>query len=180
MPFVGQVLAVMSDALFYELKPYAEGLAKWWIRTNRLTHIEDDLMQAAYIGLLHVARNSDGEKGVKTYLFRRVIGAMVDEIRSMDVLTRNQRSSGMIAEMLDIDCIDVGSDDSHDDFLAYELMVEAIGRLEEKQRDTIIGIYFHDKPSVDIARDLGYTASRISQFHRDGLEKLREDLCEHF
>lgn len=34
-------------------------------------------MQAAYIGLLHVARNSDGEKGVKTYLFRRVIGAMV-------------------------------------------------------------------------------------------------------
>jgi len=170
----------MSDALFYELKPYAEGIAKWWIRTNRLTHIEDDLMQAAYIGLLHVARNSDGEKGVKTYLFRRVIGAMVDEIRAMDHLTRPQRRSGMTAEMLDIDCIDVESDDSQGDFLANELMAEAIGKLEEKQRDTIIGIYYRDKASVDIARDLGYTASRISQFHRDALEKLREDLCEHF
>jgi len=177
--FVGQVLAV-SDELFYELKPYTEGLAKWWIRTNRLSHIEDDLMQAAYIGLLHVARNSDGEKGVKTYLFRRVIGAMVDEIRAMDHLTRPQRRDGMVAEMLDIDCVDVESDGSNGDFLACELMAEAIGRLKQKQRDTIIGIYFHGKSSVDIARDLGYTASRISQFHRDGLEKLREDLCEHF
>jgi len=170
----------VSDALFYELKPYVEGLAKWWIRTNRLSHIEDDLMQAAYIGLLHVARNSDGEKGVKTYLFRRVIGAMVDEIRAMDVLTRNQRRSGMTAEMIDIDCVDVESDDSQGDFLAYERMAEAIGKLGEKQRDTIIGIYFHDKSRVDIARDLGYTAARISQFHRDGLEKLKEGLGEHF
>ena len=179
MPYVGQVLGV-SDALFYELKPYVEGLAKWWIRTNRLSHIEDDLMQAAYIGLLHVARNSDGEKGVKTYLYLRVIGAMVDEIRSMDHLTRPQRRDGMAAEMLDIACIDVESYDPQGDFLACELMAEAIGKLKQKQRDTIIGIYFRDKSSVDIARDLGYTASRISQFHRDGLEKLREDLCEHF
>ncbi len=180
MPFVGQVLAVMSDALFYELKPYVEGLAKWWIRTNRLSHIKDDLMQAAYIGLLHVARNSGGEKVVKRYLFLRVIGSMIDEIRAMDVLTRNQRRSGMTAEVLDIDYIDVESDDPQGDFLAYERMADAIGKLEQKRRDTIIGIYFHGKSSVDIARDLGYTTSRISQFHRDGLEKLRESLCEHF
>lgn len=179
MPYVGQVLSV-SDALFHEFKPYVERLAKWWIRKNRLTHIEDDLMQAAYIGLLHVARNSDGEKGVKTYLFRRVIGAMVDEIRAMDHLTRPQRRDGMTAEMLDIDLLEIGSDDFRGDFLAYDLMVEAIGKLEQKRRDTIIGIYFHGKSGVDIASDMGYTSARIGQFHRDGLEKLREDLCEHF
>ena len=99
----------------------------------------------------------------------------------MVLLTRQQRRDGMAAEMLDIDCIDVeSSNDSQGDFLAYELMVEAIGKLGEKQRDTIIGIYFHDKSSVDIAKDLGYTAARISQFHLGGLEKLRDDLCEHF
>lgn len=170
----------MSDALFYELKPYTEGLAKWWIRKNRLTHIEDDLMQAAYIGLLHVARNSDNKKGVKTYLFRRVIGAIVDEIRAMDHLTRPQRRSGMTAEMLDIDLLEIGSDDSQGDFLAFELIVEAIGKLEQKRRDTIIGIYFNGKSGVDIARDMGYTSARIGQFHREGLEILKGELSVNF
>lgn len=170
----------MSDALFYELKPYTEGLAKWWIRKNRLTHIEDDLMQAAYIGLLHVSRNSDNKKGIKSYLFLRVIGAMVDEIRAMDHLTRPQRRADMTAEMLDIDLLEIGSDDSMGDFLAYELMVEAIGKLEQKRRDTIIGIYFHGKSGVDIARDMGYTSARIGQFHREGLEILKGELSVNF
>lgn len=55
----------------------------------------DDLIQVGMMGLLDAANNYDGEQGAQfeTYAVQRIRGAMLDELRQSDWLSRSARKS---------------------------------------------------------------------------------------
>lgn len=66
------------------------------------SHIErDDLVSAGRLGLLRAADDYDPGRGVRfsTYAYRRIFGAMVDELRAADPVSRSQRQRGNSAQV---------------------------------------------------------------------------------
>lgn len=57
-------------------------------------------------------------------------------------------------------------------------LMAAIARLPERLRELVEQHYFHHIPFSEIAHDLGVTRGRMSQLHRDALQRLREALRE--
>lgn len=60
----------------------------------------DDLIQAGLIGLMEAARNFDEAQGVQleTYASQRIRGAMLDELRESDWISRSARKNGRLIE----------------------------------------------------------------------------------
>lgn len=60
----------------------------------------DDLIQAGLIGLMEAARNFDEAQGVllETYASQRIRGAMLDELRESDWVSRSARKNGRLIE----------------------------------------------------------------------------------
>lgn len=80
------------DALVKEYWKYIENLSLKYKMVYGVLDMED-IFQAGIYGLLQAANKFDPKAGVnfKTFAHSRIKGAMVDEIRSIDPLSRGQR-----------------------------------------------------------------------------------------
>lgn len=61
---------------------------------------------------------------------------------------------------------------------ASELIRSAVDILPERERTVLIMHYFQHVPFVDIARYLMLTKGRVSQLHRQAIERLRRNMRE--
>lgn len=52
----------------------------------------------------------------------------------------------------------------------------AVGRLPERLQTLVVAHYFDFMPFADIAEDMGVSRSRVSQLHREALQRLRDVL----
>jgi excisionase family DNA binding protein len=151
------------------------------------------LEQAALIGLWDATRDWDESKGASFYQhsMRKMLWGIQDYLRSLDILTKHFRRETKIKIL----SLDKPSHDDEDDENLHNKMgvIEpeyrgVIGlnrfrnyfyRLTPAHRKILIDIYWKQKPLLDIAPELGVTASRITQAHQWILASLHKAITQN-
>jgi RNA polymerase sigma factor for flagellar operon FliA len=193
----------------------------------------DDLLSAGRLGLTQAAKSFDPERGVSFQAFARVRirGAVLDELRSRDRLSRGTRgrathlaavtsqlhaelgrlpTDAEVARRMETDVADVrdlrddvaraaGLERSSDpigtneaaelipasgpgpmsQLLDAELrgyLIDAVAALPERLRLIIVASFFDGREMQEIAKDLGVTASRVSQLCSEAIALLRDGI----
>ena len=195
----------------------------------------DDLIQVGMIGLNDALSRFDANQGVQfeTFATQRIRGAMLDELRGGDWMSRGDRrhqrsieaavhkleqklqrapSESEIADEMGMLLADYQellgkvrgtqlfyledlSGDDGDDFLdrhvadeganplamlqdqrMREALVDAIGKLPEREQHVMSMYYEQDMNLKEIAAVLGVTESRICQLHSQSIARLRSKL----
>lgn len=164
-------------------------------------HIDrDDLMAAGRIGLLDAIRRYDPSRGTKfsTMAWHRIRGAVRDELRGMDHLSRRQRqrerevpgTNGVHAKapdslqriMGDADGIAVietlsdpdatdPADDTHRSEVS-KIVRDAIAGLPDRERLVVEWCDLAGRTLEDVGTELGVSASRVSQLKSDAHRTL--------
>ncbi|WP_084125110.1 sigma-70 family RNA polymerase sigma factor [Demequina sp. NBRC 110054] len=188
-----------------------------------------DLMSAGALALVRAARSFDESKGVPfaRYASLRIRGALVDELRSMDWVSRGARrraretaeaSEKLSAQLgrtptrveiaqalgVSVDEVDAArvdgetrvlSSDAFDGAVADMVVEQGTGPLDaivgaervqylhagisclpDKLRYVVEQLFFHDRPVLELAEEMGVTRSRISQLRTEALALLKDGL----
>jgi len=142
----------------------------------------DDLTSAGCVGLVEAMSRyrPDSEATLNSFAWRRIRGAMLDEIRQMGPLSRRQHERGeSIPDILRIDYVSqdgvmaaeyYGYHDKFDEKIAVR---RSLNILKDRERDIIISHFWIGENQYEIAKRYGVCESRISQIIRDALKKLR-------
>jgi RNA polymerase sigma factor FliA len=159
--------------------------------------LRDDLLAAGIFGLVDSLRRNGGDSGeaFEWYARTRIRGAVVDELRAQDWLTRRTRAAvtaaaaeegeARPAALVSLDDMSSAEESAHliapdedpaakveakDDFLA---LTKAMEQLPERER-RIVGMHYFDGVKFkDIGAELGVSEPRVSQLHARALGRLR-------
>jgi RNA polymerase sigma factor for flagellar operon FliA len=146
----------------------------------------DDLLAAGIFGLVDSLRRNGGDGGhaFEGYARTRIRGAVVDELRAQDWLSRRARAASEVgASVVSIE--DVGNDDEpcltgdDDPAAAFEArclgrsLARALQQLPERERRVVGRHYFEGARLKDIGAELGVSEPRISQLLGRAIERLR-------
>lgn len=159
---------------------------------------QDDLIAAGVVGLLDSLRRNGGDHGgtFEWYARTRIRGAVVDELRAQDWLTRRARAAVSKAERDDtagprsptlVGLQELTGVEESDHFATSDADAEtmlidhdqsrvltlAIQQLPERERRIVGMHYFEGTKFKDIGAELGVSEPRISQLHTRALELLR-------
>ena len=160
----------------------------------------DDLIGAGSYGLFDALRKSpDRGPAFEWYARVRIRGAVMDELRSQDWLTRRARavatkaraegqSAGPAVVNFD-DLLETQTNGLADGtFPAPDApfqrrteraeLERAVSRLPQREADIVSSHYFGDVPFCVIAARLGVTSSRVSQLHSRAIGTLRGQLAK--
>ncbi len=153
---------------------------------NRYPHIKGSvslgqLVNAGFKGLLEGLRRFDPSRGAAfdTFIFHRVRGAMVDELRELGLLAKTEtRGRGTIHIPIDALSNSLYSPVPRADDLiirqeALLRIRQALEHLKEDER-TFIELYYFEGLTMEQAGDrLGVSKSWCSQLHQRALSRLR-------
>lgn len=140
----------------------------------------EDVKQATRIGCFLAIRTFEGElKGDHwiRYLVLRCWGQAIDYIRELQPFPRSSKG------MTEVDIYDVP--DQGDEYkevegigfsIDFENIFKYCDRLPENEAAVLYSTYVQPIPVHKIAEKLGVTPSRITQLHRQAIEKLRNQL----
>ena len=224
-----------SNVLLKQYSPLVRRLAHQMIAKLPANVELDDLIQVGMIGLNDALSRFDANQGVQfeTFATQRIRGAMLDELRGGDWMSRGDRrhqrsieaavrkleqklqrapSESEIADEMGMILADYQellgkvrgtqlfyledlSGDDGDDFLdrhvadeganpldmlqdqrMREALVDAIGKLPEREQHVMSMYYEHDMNLKEIAAVLCVTESRICQLHSQSIARLRSKL----
>jgi RNA polymerase sigma factor FliA len=135
---------------------------------------EEDLYSAGCVGILSAVQNYDTSRDVRfeTYALSRVRGSMLDELRSMDMLTRGVRERASKIRAAEQAMRDEGK------ALNPEAVAELAGISVEELCDNQRALSTAQMASLDeAADDQGHTVAGLVPDHAavDPLEKLERD-----
>jgi RNA polymerase sigma factor FliA len=182
-----------------EYMPLVRRLAARFLTKVPRSVQRDDLVAAGTYGLLDALRKNPSPRGpwFEGYVFLRVRGAIVDELRTQDWLGRNERRRETESRQTGAPatCVIVALDDLPGRGTRYlcdrstpsplevaELRDErgalatAIGNLVERDRILVDLHYFQGAQLTEIASRLGVSKPRVSQIHSRALAALRRGL----
>ncbi len=166
----------------------------------------DDLLAAGIFGLVDSLRKNGGDGGptFEWYARMRIRGAVLDELRAQDWLTRRARdainaanaaaqqdekeSEGISFVRLD----ELTIADEQEFFAAPEIdpaatyevketflkLAQALDKLPVRERKVVGMHYFEGVRFKDIGAELGVSEPRVSQLHARALERLRNFCAE--
>jgi len=160
--------------------------------------LRDDLIAAGTFGLLDALRRQPkSERGAEFvwYARVRVRGAIFDELRTQDWLSRRARrrfaseerqSGAAVMGIEDLPEERRAIADEHamtpESLVAARseatVLAKAVERLPVRERNIITAHYFDGVQLRTIARDLGVSEPRVSQLHARAVARLREYLAE--
>jgi RNA polymerase sigma factor FliA len=159
--------------------------------------LRDDLIAAGTFGLLDaLRRQSASERGAEfTWYARvRVRGAIIDELRAQDWLSRRARRRFASEERTTSAAV-IGIEDLPEERRAIadeaspspealvcqhsdaKAVAKAIECLPARERNIIHAHYFEGVQFRAIAQDLGVSEPRVSQLHARAVARLREHLA---
>lgn len=139
------------DEIFYKYKSMAEKVAGQWTARNNCYGLRDEILQAAYIGLLDASRRIDETiVNVEPLLYRRIVGGILDELRAQDVAARSVRKQirqGLRPDItfVDIDIYEFTEEfliESDYDFILIEKLNNAINMLPDKLKTSLSCIMY--------------------------------------
>jgi RNA polymerase sigma factor for flagellar operon FliA len=149
----------------------------------------DDLLAAGAFGLVDSLRRNGGDEGAafEWYARTRIRGAIFDELRSQDWLSRRARAAGGVTACV-VSIEDVAGDDesglagTSDPSEVFEsrslcrALARALLQLSERERIVVARHYLEGSRLKDIGAELGVSEPRISQILARALARLREIL----
>ncbi len=159
--------------------------------------LRDDLVGAGAFGLLDALRRQQpSERGAEFVWYARVRirGAILDELRSQDWLSRRARRR-FASQERNASAAVVGIDDLPEERRGFvdngaftpEMLVfarsdanalaKAVERLPDRERNIINAHYFEGVQLRTIAHDLGVSEPRVSQLHARAITRLKEYLA---
>ena len=159
--------------------------------------LRDDLVAAGTFGLLDaLRRQAPAERGAEFgwYARVRIRGAILDELRSQDWLSRRARRR-FASEERTTGAAVVGIEDLPEERRGFadegamtpELLVsarsdanalaKAVEKLPVRERNIITQHYFDGVQLRAIAKDLGVSEPRVSQLHARAVARLKEYLA---
>lgn len=154
----------------------------------------EDLASAGKLALVvAVGRCAGNADEVRAYSFVRVRGAMLDELRRLDPLTRRERAEmkaggtsvaavRLAEQFADVDWNEISDDETITPAESVEIsdlhacLRSALDRLPRNQALALRRYYLEDATLDDIARELGVSRERARQVRESGEKKLRADL----
>ncbi len=121
-----------------------------------------DLLQEGMVGLIEAVDRFEPRRGWKFYTFAyyRIRGCI------LNALTRKMPSWDLVDEVEIAKPFDVEG----------ELISVELESLDESDKRVIEGIYYEGKALKDVAREMGFSVSKIQRIHKRALKKLREVL----
>jgi RNA polymerase sigma factor for flagellar operon FliA len=183
-----------------EYLPLVRPIVMRFLRRLPPNVLRDDLMAAGTYGLLDALRKHTSERGAafEWYARVRIRGAILDELRAQDWLTRRARTrvteagqgaaspSGQAVVSLDDlpESTRAGLTDA-DALNPFDHLVRArdqsalagaLGRLGERERLIVTRYYLQGVPFKSIAATLGVSEPRVSQLHARAIGQLRNFL----
>jgi RNA polymerase sigma factor for flagellar operon FliA len=194
-------MGTVSASDLQEYMPLVKQIVARFLRKLPANVLRDDLIAAGTYGLIDSLRKNGDERGpsFEWYARIRIRGAILDELRSQDWLTR--RARGLIAAhtgegQAPMSAV-VGIDDlseAHRSWLCDEstpspleaaeassdraAIVAALGTLGERERLIVTLHYFQGVQLKDIATQLGVSEPRVSQLHSRAIAKLKVALTQ--
>jgi RNA polymerase sigma factor FliA len=163
--------------------------------------LRDDLVAAGAFGLVDALRKStDRGPAFDWYARIRIRGAVVDELRAQDWLTRRARTriakaqavgeAGSVAVVGFDDLPEAQAQAFVDESLATPheqverrmdrvALERAVGQLPEREGNIVAWHYFDGAPFKVIAARLGVSEPRVSQLHARAMGRLRLTLAKH-
>jgi RNA polymerase sigma factor FliA len=162
--------------------------------------LRDDLLGAGAFGLIDALRKSlDRGPAFEWYARIRIRGAVMDELRTQDWLTRRARtratraqeqgkSSGAAVVGFDDlpgtqaqNFVDESTATPHEQVernMARVALEQAVGLLPEREATIVGWHYFDGVPFKAIAARLGVSEPRISQLHARAMGRLKTSLAQ--
>ena len=159
--------------------------------------LRDDLVAAGSFGLLDaLRRQAPAERGAEFgwYARVRIRGAILDELRSQDWLSRRARRR-FASEERTTGAAVVGIEDLPEERRGFaeegamtpemlvaarsdaNALVKAVEKLPVRERNIITQHYFDGVQLRTIAKDLGVSEPRVSQLHARAVARLKELLA---
>lgn len=160
--------------------------------------LRDDLVAAGVVGLLDSLRRNGGDAGVafEWYARTRIRGAVMDELRAQDWLTRRARAAVAKATREDatesraaalVSLHELSPVEESDHLVApgadpattfearddYRVLALAMEQLPERERFIVGKHYFDGMKFKDIGAELKVSEPRVSQLHARALGRLR-------
>jgi len=158
--------------------------------------LRDDLVAAGTIGLIDALRRSaDRSAGFDWYARIRIRGAVVDELRAQDWLSRRARNRASKAQaqgesggtsfvgfddlpearaLALADETVTGPHHAVEQRMQRQALERAVAELPEREASIVAWHYFEGVAFKDIAARLGVSEPRISQLHARAMGRLRE------
>lgn len=181
----------MEDAEIVALIPMVHRLASRLIGRGAPSRLREDLEGAGTLALVEASQRYDPNRGAPftSYAYQRIQGAMLDEMRSHDTVSRAERAQmraanetrnvlpGSVELMAESGWEMADPAPNPADVAVQDDLVErldaAVEELPPRHRDVARGM-LGEVPTRVIAADLKVTQSRISQMGRDVVRRLRE------
>lgn len=185
---------MVSDSELLSLKSTIQSICRSRLHTLPTSVTLDDLISVAWIGALQ-ARNSFVEgTGVpfKNFATRRINGAILDHLRSLDPLSRGERAKvkselAVDVRTFDLDAPPPGRDDGWqiEDVRALKEVISSEDGLHLKhlfkrarlkiRTRKLLEYYFRDDLTMsEIATRIGVVESRVSQLINGAIKTLRD------
>ena len=147
----------------------------------------DDLLAAGVFGLVDSLRRNGGDGGdaFEGYARCRIRGAVFDELRAQDWLSRRARAGEAPACFVSFDEVSfdehglAGPEDPAEAFESRSLcraLAGALERLAERERTVVARYYFEGRRLKEIGAELGVSEPRISQILSRAIARLRQML----
>ncbi len=156
------------------------------------SHVDlDELVGLGNVGLVEARVRYDEGRGVPFAAFaaQRIRGAMLDGLRQVDPLTRDERARVRRTEEVapvtlvdfkaayDHPTTDVAADEVIADHQTLSLVRRALDSLPARER-FVIGRYFMDEqPLKSVGEEIGVTESRVCQIVGEAVAHLKEVLA---
>ena len=185
-------MSTREDAIVCEHEPLVRAAVLSIARTLPWHVDADDLRAAGRVGLLAAVRRYDPARGVafSTFAWARIRGAVVDELRRLDHLSRSQRSAERAApgsqspppEPLTEWLTDPapGPEALAESAERVALVRAAVARLPEAQRVVIVECELKERPYRTVTGRLNVGESMVSKLRERALSALREALAVYF
>ncbi|HEX2866356.1 MAG TPA: sigma-70 family RNA polymerase sigma factor [Ignavibacteriales bacterium] len=159
-----------------------------------------DYFQFGIEGLSEAIDRFDPEYGTKfeTYAIQRIRGKIIDELRKIQIKPRS--ANGNDGDTAYVNVSLNNSYDEEDGYMLYEvipnegelpdealdkseakeLLINAIKKLEERDRLVLTLYYYENLNYKEIAQVLNITVSRVSQIHSKIIQELKHKLVKQY
>jgi RNA polymerase sigma factor for flagellar operon FliA len=186
-------LSPNAGHLLEEYRPLVNKIAGGFQRRLPRHVLREDLVAAGMAGLWDAIRKhgENADEGFEWYVRVRIRGAILDELRSQDWLSRRARAAAEASGQsipphvvhLDDMCEPeqarcLGNATNGDSEIVQRdqraALARAVEKLPERERFIVSEHYFGDVKFKSLSETLGVSEPRVSQLHSRAMKRLRE------
>lgn len=162
----------LKEALILENRVYGRKLARKFLNVWNFRIDWDEVCSLVDMALCVAAKRFRVDRGAcfKTFLFFYVKGELTAEIRKRKRAPVSTIGSQELESKIEQSSIKHPTNDLS---ITIQSSLRHLSRLE---RIILVEVFFEDRSSADIAKQLGYTRHHVTRLKRQALRKMRDSI----